>query len=92
MDYDGGTVASANLVVVNTVRVIPLLAKAAGSPALLKVSVSGNSNPGLVNAAVVGQNLVLTYARGLTGAATISLKAKDGVGPKAKASFTVTVQ
>ena len=93
VNYNGGTITSDNLVVVNTVRVAPLVAKVAGDPALLKIIVSGNSNPGLVGTAViVGQNLVLTYVPGATGSATISLKAKDGAGSKAKASFTVTVQ
>ena len=91
-NYVSGNITNDNLVTVSSVAAVPLIAKAAGAPGLLKVAVSGNSNPGLVNAAVVGPSLVLTYAPGVTGAATISLKAKDNAGSKAKASFTVTVQ
>ena len=64
VNYDGGTITGDNLVVVNTVRVVPLVAKAAGDPALLKIVVSGNGNPGLVRTAIVGQNLVLTLRPG----------------------------
>ena len=92
VNYGGGTITGDNLVTVNSVAVIPLVAKTAGAPGLLKVVVSNNSNPGLVSTAVAGQNLVLTYAPGATGAATITLKAKDAAGSKAKTSFTVTVQ
>ena len=92
VNYVPGNITGDNLVTVSSVAVIPLVAKVPGAPGLLKVAVSGNSNPGLVNAVVVGQSLVLTYAPGVTGAATINLKAKDNAGSKAKASFTVTVQ
>ena len=91
VNYVSGNVAGDNLVAVNSVAVVPLVAKTADMPGLLKITVSNNSNPGLVGATVTGQNLVLTYAPGATGAATITLKAKDAAGSKAKTSFTVTV-
>lgn len=90
--FTNSTIQPADLVYVNSISVLPLLPKAVGDPSLLKVKVSANSNPGMVTPTVNGTKLVLTYSPGVTGTATITLKAKDASKNKAKVSFNVTVQ
>ena len=86
-----GDITSDNLVTVNTIRALPIVSPVEGQPGLLKLAVASNTNPGLVNATLSGQRLLLTYTPGATGSATITVRAKS-VGAKAKATFTVTVQ
>ena len=91
-DSSQGTNLSPDLVRINQVSIIPLLPAATGDPALLKVKVKGNTNPGLVTATLNGKKLTLAYTAGQTGSATITLLAKDSGGGKVKTSFNVTVQ
>jgi cyclophilin family peptidyl-prolyl cis-trans isomerase len=59
---------------------------------LLNYSVLTNTNSGLVNATVSGNNLTLTYTHGQTGSATITVQATDANGRSVTTSFTVTVR
>ncbi len=92
LNYDAAAgLQISNLVLVNTVALVPLLAKTPGDPSILKIKVV-NSNPALVTAVAQGSKLFLTYATGATGSAKISLKARDSAGGTVKTSFKVTVQ
>ena len=91
VNFAGGNVTSDNLVTLTTVRALPLISLVEGQPGLLKLAVASNTNPGLVNATITGQKLLLTYSPGVTGSATITVRAKS-IGAKVKATFTVTVQ
>ena len=92
-NYDGANVTPDNLVLASSVDVVPLVSKGDGKPGVLKVSVKGNTNPGLVTPTVVkGKKLILAYTPGQTGTATITLKVKSASKTKIKHSFNVTVQ
>ncbi len=91
--YQAGASVSVNDLAYTPITVVPLLPKVTGDPALLKVKVKSNSNPGLVTPTIQGTKLFLTYASGVTGSATITLVAKTAVKhDKVNTSFTVTVQ
>jgi hypothetical protein len=57
----------------------------------LTYSVTGNSNSGLVTASIVNGKLTLSYAPGMSGNATITLRATDAEGRFVETSFKVTV-
>jgi hypothetical protein len=57
----------------------------------VSVSLIGNTNPGLVIAAITDGTLTLTYAPGAIGTTTISLRGVDLEGSITPHSFTVTV-
>ncbi len=60
-------------------------------PDALTFAVSGNSNPNLVSTSITNGKLTLHYATGVSGVATITLKATDANGASAQTQFTVTV-
>ena len=92
VNYDPSVGASAaNLVYLNTITPIQTVPTAANSTALLSFKVK-NSNPDLVTATITAKKLTLVYTPGKTGTATITVKAFDTAGTKAKSAFTVTVQ
>jgi hypothetical protein len=57
----------------------------------LKLSVLGNTNPGLVSTDLSEAALTLTYARGNYGTATITVCATDADGVSAQQNLLVTV-
>jgi cyclophilin family peptidyl-prolyl cis-trans isomerase len=57
----------------------------------LSFSVTGNTNPGLVQASINNGLLTLKYAAGVSGGATITLTATDASGAKVSTSFSVSV-
>ena len=57
----------------------------------LKLSVLGNTNPGLVSTDLSEAALTLTYARGKYGTATITVCATDADGVSAQQTLLVTV-
>ncbi len=85
-------VAPSNLVVANSIAVLPLVSKGTGFPGAITVKVKGNSNPGLVTTHLNGRKLVLTYAIGQKGTAAITLQAKSAAKSKITHTFNVTVQ
>jgi hypothetical protein len=58
----------------------------------LKLSILGNTNRGLVSTDLSEAALTLTYARGKSGTATITLCATDADGVSVKRSLVVTVR
>jgi cyclophilin family peptidyl-prolyl cis-trans isomerase len=60
-------------------------------PEFLTYSVIGNTNPGLVTAAVSNERLTLNYTMGQTGSAVITVRATDTFGATVQTSFNVTV-
>lgn len=58
----------------------------------LTFSVIGNNNPGLVNAAINNNQLVLDYAANQIGDATITVRATNLQGATAEDSFVVSVE
>ena len=92
--YQSGTsLAISDLVMVSSIQVVPLVPKAQGDVALLKLKVKGNTNPGLVTPTISGKALTLAYTPGVTGSATITVMGKNAATKsKAATSFTVTVQ
>jgi hypothetical protein len=58
----------------------------------LKLSILGNTNPGLVKPALSEAALTLTYTRGKYGTATITVCATDADGVSAKQTILVTVR
>ena len=95
VNYDASAGASvSNLVYLNTITplpALPLTPKNTGDPAILTLKVK-NTNPDLVTATLSGHKLTLACTAGKTGTASITVKAVDFTGQKAKATFTVTVQ
>ena len=87
----GASLFLSNLVYLNTITPIQTVPTAADSTALLSFTVK-NSNPDLLTATLNAKKLTLVYTPGKTGTATITVKAVDTAGSKAKAKFTVTVQ
>jgi hypothetical protein len=57
----------------------------------LKLSVLGNTNPGLVQAGLSETALTLTYAPGKSGTATVTICATDDDGVSRQVTVTVTV-
>jgi hypothetical protein len=57
----------------------------------LTLSVTGNTNAGLVTTSLVGTNLTLDYQPDQNGTATITVRATDGEGEFVEDSFLVTV-
>ena len=89
----GATVNVSDLVLVNSIQIIPLVPKVEGDVAMLKLKVKGNTDPGLVTPTISGKALFLTYASGATGSAMITIMGKNPTTKaKATTSFTVTVQ
>jgi cyclophilin family peptidyl-prolyl cis-trans isomerase len=60
-------------------------------PEFLTYSVVGNTNPGLVTAAINNERLTLNYTMGQTGSAVITVRATDTFGATVQTSFNVTV-
>jgi len=58
----------------------------------LKLSILGNTNPGLVRTDLSQGTLTLTYARGKYGRATITVGATDADGVSAQRTILVTVR
>jgi hypothetical protein len=58
----------------------------------LKLSILGNTNPGLVRTNLSEAALTLTFARGKSGTATITLCATDADGVSVKRALQVTVR
>lgn len=58
---------------------------------VLTVTVTGNTNPGLLSASVVGTTLTLVYAADQNGTADITIRATDKAGAFIEDTFTVTV-
>ena len=84
----GATVQTSDLVMVNSVVLLP----EAGDASSIALTVKKNSNPGLVTATMSGKKLLLTYVSGVKGTATIKILATDSGGSKVTAKFKVTVQ
>lgn len=57
----------------------------------LTFTVANNSNPGLVQATIVGNQLTLDYVDGQTGTAQITIRATDLSGSTVDVTFNVTV-
>jgi cyclophilin family peptidyl-prolyl cis-trans isomerase len=57
----------------------------------LTFTVTQNSNPTLVTAAVTSNNLTLTYTPNMTGTSTITVRATDRFGAFVETTFQVTV-
>jgi cyclophilin family peptidyl-prolyl cis-trans isomerase len=57
----------------------------------LNFTVTGNTNPGLVQASINNGLLTLTYSSGVSGGSTITLTATDASGAKVSTSFSVSV-
>lgn len=57
----------------------------------LTYSVVSNSNPTLVTPSITNERLTLTYAKGQTGKATITVQAVNTFGISTQTTFTVTV-
>jgi len=57
----------------------------------LALTVSGNTNSGLVTASILGSQLTLSYAAGQSGTANITVKGTDLAGSFVEDTFTVTV-
>jgi cyclophilin family peptidyl-prolyl cis-trans isomerase len=95
IDYtpaDGG-VAPTNLVYTESIATIPLTPAKEGAPAILKLKVTGNTNPDLVQTTISGRKLTLKYPeKGTAGTARITVMAKDAAGTKVHTSFLVTVE
>ncbi len=91
INYTSGAVEANNLVLINSVAVIPLVPSAKNSTALLKLKAT-SSNPGLVQAVVTGRHVTLTFLGNTAGTATITVQAKDAAKTKVTTSFNVTVQ
>ncbi|MEO5913472.1 MAG: peptidylprolyl isomerase [Luteolibacter sp.] len=85
----GDPITNKNLVEVKSIKVIPLLSGSPKGTALLKLSVSKNSNPAVVKASVSGKSLILKYP-GKSGKAVIDVTAEYSGGGTATDSFTVT--
>jgi len=79
MNYSGGTVMTSNLVIVNSVSVVPALTFQASS-----------DNPSLVSPSVSGGNLTLTFGSGI-GTAHITVTSTDLGGNVATTTFAVGV-
>ncbi len=62
-----------------------------GDASNLTISVSGNDNPGLVAAAIVGTDVQLTFTPAISGVASITLRAVDNGFALVEDSFQVTV-
>jgi hypothetical protein len=58
----------------------------------LQLSILANTSPGLVKTDLSGADLTLTYARGRTGTATITVGATDGDGVSVRETILVTVR
>jgi cyclophilin family peptidyl-prolyl cis-trans isomerase len=84
-----GALQSANVAYLETVSVVRSVDAQNGDA--LAFVVAGNTNSSLVTATITGGRLVLSYAAGQTGAATITLRATDAEGRSVETSFTVTV-
>ena len=86
-----GTEIDSDLIVVEDLAVVPLIAGTAGADSLLTLKAK-SSNLGLVTAAITGKKLKLSYVAGQTGTARIKVIAKDSAGTQIKTLFNVTVQ
>jgi cyclophilin family peptidyl-prolyl cis-trans isomerase len=75
---------AANFLLVNSISVV-------NRPESLTYAVVGNTNPGLVTAAVVNERLTLTYAANQTGTAAITVQATDSFGATVQTTFNVKV-
>jgi len=84
----GGTVAVANFIVVNSVRVIPMQPVAGGGTAVITYTVQTDT-PGVVTAAISGSTLSVTPVGG--GSATVTVRAADSNGSQVTSSFTAVV-
>ena len=84
----GSTLTVNDLVTVSSVALLPQ----AGDASSIVMTVKKNSNPGLVTATLSGKKLLLTYASGAKGTATLKILATDSGGSKVTAKFEVTVQ
>jgi hypothetical protein len=58
----------------------------------LKFAILGNTNPGLVKTSLSEAALTLTYAKGKSGTATITVCATDADGVSVKRTIVVTVR
>ena len=81
------TLSAQTIILVNSVRVIPVYPAAAGDTAALSFSVI-NPEPTIVTAAVAGSTLTLTPGGG--GSVTLTVRASDVNGNTAENTFTVT--
>jgi len=58
----------------------------------LRLFIIGSTNPELVTAALSDSDLILTFAAGQHGSATVTVRGRDVIGAYADVSFLVTVQ
>jgi len=84
----GGSVAVANFIVVNSVRVIPMHPVAGGGSAVITYTVQ-TDNPSVVTAAISGSTLNVTPVGG--GSAAVTVRATDSNGNQVTSSFTAQV-
>jgi cyclophilin family peptidyl-prolyl cis-trans isomerase len=84
------SVLLSNLVTVNTMKVVPVFATAAGQASVVAFSVVSNSNPAVVTPSLNGITLSLAH-NSLVGTADLVIKATDTNGNSAQTQFRVTV-
>jgi len=88
-NYSGGTIATANLAIINSASVITLFPSASGAGTSLLTFEGGNTAPSVVDAGLSGSTLTLTPLAG--GAASVILRATDTNGNFVQTAFPVTV-
>ncbi len=86
-DYSGGNIQLSHLVMVNSVKAVPIVPGASGEGALA-LSVQ-SSNPGAVAASLTGGTLSLTPTG--SGSAVITLQATDVNGNSISTTFSATI-
>lgn len=84
------SVGLANLVTVNSITAVPVFPTTAGGKAVVTLN-AVSSNPGLVNAVLLGSNLHVAAVKNLTGSAIITVTATDTDGNSAQTTFSVSV-
>ena len=80
-----------DLIYTESIQELPLTPATEGDPALLKLKVIGNSDPGLVTPTLTGRKLTLAILHG-GGESTITIQARNSAKSKVTTSFKVEVQ